>query len=151
VVGGQSHAPAALAPAKTRYPLYRRLGGPQGRVWTGRKISPPTGLLSPDRPALSESLYRLSYPAPPPLILQMLNLGRYTVEFLLWICYVTHCSENTVITYEVQSNISQLGDIRSTAVLTLFYQPTRGGEINYCSQFRLGAGRGSGYVSLVVC
>jgi len=32
----QSHAPAALPPGKTRYPLWRRLGGPQGRygqVW----------------------------------------------------------------------------------------------------------------------
>jgi len=29
-VGGQSHAPAALPPGKTRYPLYKRLGGPQG-------------------------------------------------------------------------------------------------------------------------
>ena len=29
-VGGQRHAPAALPPGKTRYPLYRRLGGPQG-------------------------------------------------------------------------------------------------------------------------
>ena len=25
-VGGQHHAPAALPPGKTRYPLYRRLG-----------------------------------------------------------------------------------------------------------------------------
>jgi len=33
-VGGQCHAPAALTPGKTRYPLYRRLGGPQP-VWTG--------------------------------------------------------------------------------------------------------------------
>ena len=31
VVGGQRHAPAALPPGKTRYPLYRRLGGPLGR------------------------------------------------------------------------------------------------------------------------
>ena len=29
-VGGQRHAPAAFPPRKTRYPLYRRLGGPQG-------------------------------------------------------------------------------------------------------------------------
>jgi hypothetical protein len=29
-VGGQRHAPAALPPRITRYPLYRRLGGPQG-------------------------------------------------------------------------------------------------------------------------
>jgi hypothetical protein len=27
-----------------------------------RKISPPTGIRSPDRPARSQSLYRLSYP-----------------------------------------------------------------------------------------
>ena len=40
-VGGQHHAPAALPPGKTQYPLYRRLGGTQG--WSGwvRKISPP--------------------------------------------------------------------------------------------------------------
>jgi len=29
-VGGQRHAPAALPPGKTRYPLYRRIDGPQG-------------------------------------------------------------------------------------------------------------------------
>ena len=44
-----------------RYPLYRRLGGPQGRVWTGAENLVPTGIRSPDRPARSESLYRLSY------------------------------------------------------------------------------------------
>jgi hypothetical protein len=29
-VGGQHHAPAALPLGKTQYPLYRRLGVPQG-------------------------------------------------------------------------------------------------------------------------
>jgi hypothetical protein len=47
--GGQRHAPG-----KTRYPLYRRLGGPQGR----------SGFDPRDRPARSESLYRLSCPGP---------------------------------------------------------------------------------------
>jgi len=42
-VGGQRHAPAALAPGKTRYPLFRRLGGPQGRSGRMRKISPQPG------------------------------------------------------------------------------------------------------------
>jgi len=35
-VSGQRQTPAALLPGKTLYPLYRRLGGPQGRseqVW----------------------------------------------------------------------------------------------------------------------
>jgi len=43
-VGGQQHASAALPPGKTRYPLFRRLGGPQfrsGQVW---RISPPPGI-----------------------------------------------------------------------------------------------------------
>ena len=41
--GGQRHALAALPLGKTRYPLYRRLGEPQG--WSGQvwKISPPMG------------------------------------------------------------------------------------------------------------
>jgi hypothetical protein len=63
---GQQYAPAALypLPGKTRYPLYRRLGEPQGRSGQVRKTSPPpTGIRSPDRPACSQSLYRLSYQA----------------------------------------------------------------------------------------
>jgi hypothetical protein len=39
-VGGQRHAPAALPPGMTRYPLYRRLGRPQGRSERMLKISP---------------------------------------------------------------------------------------------------------------
>jgi len=42
-VGCQRHVPAALPPGKTRYPLYRRLGGPLGRSGLERKISPPPG------------------------------------------------------------------------------------------------------------
>ena len=44
MVGGQRHASAALPPGKTRYPLYRRLGGPQSQSGRVRKISPPSGL-----------------------------------------------------------------------------------------------------------
>jgi hypothetical protein len=40
-VGGQLHTPAALLPGMTQYPLYRRLGRPQGRSGRVRKISPP--------------------------------------------------------------------------------------------------------------
>jgi len=64
-VGGQRHAPAALPPVKTRYPLYRRLGGPQDRSGRVLKISPPIGIRSQDRPARGMSLYRLSYAGPP--------------------------------------------------------------------------------------
>jgi hypothetical protein len=42
-VGGQRHAPAALPPGMTRYPMYKRLGRPQGRSGRMLKISPPPG------------------------------------------------------------------------------------------------------------
>jgi hypothetical protein len=70
VAGGQRHASAVLHSEKTRYPLYRRLSWPQGRSGQMRKISPPTGILSPDRPARSEWLYRLSSPGPPTVAVQ---------------------------------------------------------------------------------
>jgi len=42
-VAGQRHAPAALPLGNTRYPVYRRLGGPQGRYGRLQKIMPPPG------------------------------------------------------------------------------------------------------------
>ena len=42
-VGGQRHAPTALPPGKTRYPLCRGLGGTQGQSGRMRTISPPPG------------------------------------------------------------------------------------------------------------
>ena len=37
-VGGQRHALAALPPGNARYPLYRRMGGPQDRSGQVRKV-----------------------------------------------------------------------------------------------------------------
>ena len=42
-VGIQHHTSATLPPRNTRYPLYRRLGGPQVRSGRVRKILPPPG------------------------------------------------------------------------------------------------------------
>jgi len=44
--GSASRPGRSLPPGKTRYPLYRRLGGPQGRSGHVRKISPPPGFHS---------------------------------------------------------------------------------------------------------
>jgi hypothetical protein len=38
--GLERHAPAALPPGMIRCPVYRRMGGPQGRSGQLRKISP---------------------------------------------------------------------------------------------------------------
>jgi hypothetical protein len=40
-VCGQRHAPAVLLSENTQYPLYRRLGGQQGRSGSVQKISIP--------------------------------------------------------------------------------------------------------------
>jgi hypothetical protein len=42
-VGGERHDPAALPRGKTQYPLYRRLGRPQGQSKRVRKISTKPG------------------------------------------------------------------------------------------------------------
>jgi hypothetical protein len=68
---------------KTRYPLYRRLVGPQGPVWTSAENLANTGIRSPDRPARSESLYLLRYtyyaiPAPTHLtVVFLIPIRRY--------------------------------------------------------------------------
>jgi hypothetical protein len=79
-VGGQRDAPSALPPGKTPSPLYRRLGGSQGRSRQVREISSPTGIRSPDRPARSESLYRLSYPLY--LVVYIVTTGPWRVTCL---------------------------------------------------------------------
>jgi hypothetical protein len=67
-VSGQLHAPAASPPGKVPLvPLDRRLGGHHSRSGHGveeRNSQPPPGIetRSSDRPARSQSLYRLSYP-----------------------------------------------------------------------------------------
>jgi len=52
-----------LTPGKTRYPLYRRLGAPQGRSGQVRKISPSPGFDPRTVQPVAQSLYRLSYRA----------------------------------------------------------------------------------------
>jgi len=50
-----------LPPGTTRYPFYRRLGGPQG--WSGRAENlVSTGIRSRTVQTVAQSLYRLSYP-----------------------------------------------------------------------------------------
>jgi hypothetical protein len=63
-MGGQRHAPATLPPGKRTVPILWEAEWAPGSVWTGVENLAPTWIRSPDCPALSESLYRLSYPGP---------------------------------------------------------------------------------------
>ena len=51
-----------LPPGKSRYPFYRRLGGPQDRSGRSENLA-PTGIRSRTVQPVAQSLYRLSYPA----------------------------------------------------------------------------------------
>ena len=51
-----------FTPGKDPVPIVQEGGWAPGPVWTGEENLTPIGIRSPDRPARSQSLYRLSYP-----------------------------------------------------------------------------------------
>ena len=55
---------AALPPERDAVPIAQGAGWAPVSVWTGAEKLAFTGIRSPDRPARSDSLYRLSYPVP---------------------------------------------------------------------------------------
>jgi len=77
-VGGQTHAPAASTPGKESVPIVQEGGWAPGPVWTGGKSRPHWESI-PDRPARSQSLYRLSYPA------NWLVCSSYYIMFLSYV------------------------------------------------------------------
>jgi hypothetical protein len=54
-----------LPPGKVPVPILQEAGWAPGPVWKGAENLTPSGIRSSDRPARSQSLYRLSYPAHP--------------------------------------------------------------------------------------
>ena len=52
-----------ITPRKDPVPILQEAGWAPGSVWTGAENLSPTGIRSLDRPARSQSLYRLSNPA----------------------------------------------------------------------------------------
>jgi len=62
-------------------------GWAPGAVWTGAENIASTGIRSPDRPARSESLYRLRYPGP---------VGQLVPKVMAVYCGNKRRQENTV-------------------------------------------------------
>jgi hypothetical protein len=54
--------PGRFTPGKDPVPIVQEAGWDPGPVWTCAKNLAPIRIRSPDRPARSQSLYRLSYP-----------------------------------------------------------------------------------------
>jgi hypothetical protein len=80
-VGGQRHAPAALPPVMTRYPLYMKLGRPQGRSGRMLKISPQPGF-DPRTVKLVASRYTDWAIAAHSTIKEVWNIWKSTISFL---------------------------------------------------------------------
>jgi hypothetical protein len=83
-VSGQRHALTALYPwgKDTRYPLYRRLGGPQSRSGHRGYRKNPLPLpgiehRSPGHPVRSQTLYWLSYPGTLPITRTVRKYSQY--------------------------------------------------------------------------
>jgi hypothetical protein len=66
--GWSAPRPGRFTPEKYPVPIVQEAGWAPGPVWTCAKNLVPTGIRSPDRPARSQSLYRLSYRGPPGVI-----------------------------------------------------------------------------------
>jgi hypothetical protein len=59
--GSASRPGRSLPPGKNPLPIVQEAGWAPGPVWTGSENLAPTGIRSPDRPARSQSLFRLRY------------------------------------------------------------------------------------------
>ena len=66
--------PSRFTPGKDPVPNVQEAGWAPGPVWMDAENLAPTGIQALDHPALSESLYRLSYPGPHHFIMGKLKL-----------------------------------------------------------------------------
>ena len=60
--GWSTPRPGSFAPRKDPVRIAQEAGWAPGPVWTGAENLAHTGIRSPDRPARSQSLYRIRYP-----------------------------------------------------------------------------------------
>ena len=58
---GSASRPGRSLPRENPVPIVQEAGWAPGPFWTGAENLASTGIRTPDRPACSQSLYRLSY------------------------------------------------------------------------------------------
>jgi len=116
-VGSASRPGHSLRPGKTRYPLYRRLGGLQGRSGQVRKISPPTKIRSPYRPARSSVTIPTDLPGP-------LKIYKHRVIVCVCVC-VCNILNSFRVTYSFVSRVyycSKIVGVSVRHIMTLIFK-----------------------------
>jgi hypothetical protein len=95
--GWSAPHPGRFTPGKDPVPIVQDAGWASGPVWTCAKNLSPTGIRSSDRPARSQSLYRLSYPGPSgfTILINILYFG-CAVDT----CVLLYCRTNVVISVQ---------------------------------------------------
>jgi len=71
-VGGQRHVPAALSRERDTAQTVEDSEWAPGPVWRGVESLVPTGIRHVDRPARSQSVYRVCYPSPQMMMMMMM-------------------------------------------------------------------------------
>jgi len=72
-----------FTPGKDPVPILQETGWAPGSVWTSAENLAATGIRSPDRPARSQSLYLLSYPAQENRIRMINSLNSVFITYTL--------------------------------------------------------------------
>jgi len=94
-----------LPPGKTRYPLYRRLSGTQGRSGLAENLV-PTGIRSRTVQPVAQSLYRLSYPANSTLYLFANTVVAMRVVEVAYVQASVRCWLQPASANKAQANLS---------------------------------------------
>jgi len=125
MVGDQGHTPASVPPGKTRYPLYRRLGGPECRPGQVRKISAPSPGFDPRTVQPVASRYTDN--AIPALISRVSILEALSEwqlpQSILAVILTTSCSVRNIKSHALETrHMSCSGSLISHHLLWIFFK-----------------------------
>jgi len=105
---GSASALTALYPGKDPVPNAQEAGWASGPVWMGAENLATTGIRSPDHPARSQSLHRLSYPARKPTCTEFNFLDKFLRQQhpKLWQNFSILINSESKTEFTISKNIS---------------------------------------------
>ena len=115
-----------FTPGKGLVPIVQETGWARGSIWTGAKNLAPTGIQTPDRPARSQSLYRLRYPTHLTTYdIQFRNIGLITDMVTWWLSPKIWRNGNELTSLSIPHPIFHAGHLGSSLSSTTKFQRKR--------------------------